>query len=657
MILLAASTVLFMSGALGSILFQRAALKKIWALGSVLAGSLLGLIPAFQVLRNKITFAYSFKETLPGLKFQFGCDELSAFFLIPLLGLSAGIALYAFGYLKKEKHLLGSLACFPLLVAAMMGVLVAQDGFSFLIVWEIMSLTSFFLVTTEHGNREVRFSGWIYLVTTHCATLFLLVFFILLFKKTGSFAFQDFTLLSSKSYLTGFLFLAALIGFGTKAGIFPFHIWLPHAHPAAPSYISALMSGIMIKTGIYGILRAVTFLPPLPLWCIESLLVLGILSTVLGVLYALLQHDLKRLLAYHSIENIGIIIIGIGLGLLGRHTHNAAIEFLGFAGALFHILNHTIFKGLLFLGAGNIIQATHERRIDQLGGLLKFMPLTGITFIIASLAICGLPPFNGFISEWLIYMGLFDGVKDLPRGPFSFCIASLVGIAFAGGLAIACFTKVIGVVFLGLPRTKRELPLQEGSWLKRLPMIILAILCFVLGVMPQLVLPFILPTLPVLGLKVPASALNLPIQSLQTFSVTFMILIGIFILIALIYKALLLNKTKRLAPTWDCGLREPSARMQYTASSYAEPLSTFFYFLTGPTVHFQTLKGIFPKTTSFKTHVEDLAERNLWTPFVQKTVEIMSWVRKQQQNQIQNYLAYIFVTLILLLLWEVWVGI
>lgn len=656
MFFLVGSISFFVGGFLFSLLCRRAGAKKSMALGGVVAGSLSGLVPAILVLAGQESLNASFAGTIPGLSFSVGLDPLSAFFLVPILGLSALTALYAWGYLQGQKRLFATLPFFPLLVASMMGVVIVQNGFWFLIVWEIMSLASFFLVTTEHEQREVRHAGWIYLAATHLATAFLLVFFTLLYQETGSFDFRDFSALRTGP-LTGFLFLCALIGFGTKAGVFPFHIWLPHAHPAAPSYISALMSGVMIKTGIYGLLRALTFFQATPFWYAELLLVLGIASAILGVLYALMQHDIKKLLAYHSVENIGIIVTGIGLGLLGRGQQNTFVEVLGFGGALFHVVNHAIFKGLLFLGAGNVVRAVHTRRIDQLGGLLRKMPLTGITFLAASAAICALPPLNGFISEWLLYVGLFEGVKVFSQSSFFLCVAAVVGIAFAGGLAIACFTKVFGVVFLGNPRVNLEQPVQEGGWQQKLPMGILALLCLVLGLIPQLILPWLKRALLDLGLGAFSSEVEVPFATLGSLSLVFAILIGLFLLGLLIRYWLASSRTSRAGPTWDCGFDQPTPRMQYTASSYAEPLGAFFRFILKPLIHFRTAEGVFPQKTSFEQHVEDLSERAWFGPAVGKISGLLSWVRKRQRSQVQNYLAYIFVTLLLLLLWEVWIGI
>jgi hydrogenase-4 component B len=628
--------------------------RKVLGCGSVFAGSVLGLIPAIQVLSITPSLEKNLGSPLPYLTIALGIDPLSAFFLIAIFGLSGIIAIYSWGYLKDQDRFLQSLPFFPLLVASMAAVTVARDGFLFLVCWEIMSLASFFLVTAEHEIREVRHAGWIYLIATHLATAFLMAFFVLLFKESGSFSFHDFVNLGPiSSALAGILFLLALIGFGTKAGIFPFHVWLPHAHPAAPSFISALLSGVMIKTGIYGILRALTFLGPPPLWWGELLMGLGILSSVLGVLYALLQHDLKRLLAYHSVENIGIIVIGMGLGLMGTTLNNPAIIILGFGGALLHVWNHAIFKGLLFLGAGHIIHASHTRMIDHLGGLFKRMPLTGTTFLVASAAICGLPLLNGFISEWLIYLGLFQGVQNLYGLPLFFSVAGIVGIAFAGGLAIACFSKVYGVVFLGEPRSEPSAQSHEAPISLLIPMAILAALCFWIGLFPQIVARG--PLTHVLGeWNTDLIPISFPLASVGILSLFFL---GFCAVLTLLHRSHVREKGQKEAVTWDCGYAKPSPRMQYTSSSFAEPLEGVFRSLLKPTSNLKNPSSPFPERGYFSERVEDLAEHRLFAPLFNAADKMLIRARKLQKGRIQSYLVLIFATLLILLLWEVWFGI
>ncbi|MDO8519142.1 MAG: proton-conducting transporter membrane subunit, partial [Deltaproteobacteria bacterium] len=455
--------------------------KILFSCVGVLAASVIGLLPAIGVLTGGLPLADGWKSEIPGLVLAFGIDGLTALFLTVIFFLSIVVAIYSIGYLKGQAPLQKYSPFFPLLVGAMAAVVTARDGFLFLICWEVMSLASFFLVTVEHSSREVRHAGWVYLISTHLGTAFLAVFFILLQNKAGSFLFADFAGLPLSTPLAGFLFVLTVIGFGTKAGLFPLHVWLPHAHPAAASPISALMSGVMIMTGFYGLLRALTFLGNPEPWWGGVLLIMGIFSAVFGILWAFLQDDIKRFLAYSSVENSGIIAIAIGLGILGQALENPAIAALGFAGGLLHFVNHALFKGLLFLSAGGIIHSAHTRAMGRLGGLLQKMPVTGGTFLVASLGACAFPVFNGFAGEWLIYLGLFRGGQSFGHFPLFLSVAGIVAMAFAGGLALAAFSKTFGLVFLGNARSKNAEAAHEIPWLMRLPLVILAFGCLAIG--------------------------------------------------------------------------------------------------------------------------------------------------------------------------------
>lgn len=645
--LVASLIILFLASVL-SLFFKGQNPKRMIALGGTVLGSAIGLYPVFSILSGS-----------PLVEWQLlGLDALSAFFLLPIFGLSLLISFYYWDYIKGDVRLLKTLPFYPLLIASMVVVVSARDGFLLIMSWEVMSLASFFLVTVEHESREVRRAGWIYLGTTHLATAFLLGFFILMFKESGSFLFSSFNGISETPIaFRSILFISALVGFGTKAGIFPFHVWLPHAHPAAPSPVSAIMSGVMIKTGIYGILRTLTFVGAPPVWWGELLVVLGILSAVLGVLFALMQHDIKRLLAYHSVENIGIITIGIGLGVIGISLKNTTVAVLGFSGAIFHVLNHAIFKSGLFLGAGSVVHETGTRSIDRLGGLLKKMPLTGLTFLIASAAICGLPPFNGFISEWLIYLGLFDGSQNFFETPLFMSVAGIIGIAFAGGLAVACFTKVYGVVFLGESRDTTISNVHETTLFQIVPMLILAMLCLVLGVYPQIIWGGVVNVVQGLYPQISdISSLNILAPLSKVGLVTCGMIILFFVLLGL-YKYRFWKKAVRRAVTWDCGYSSPIPSMQYTASSFAEPIGVVFKGMLRSKVHFNPPYGYFPAQGSYEEHAVDIAERNIFRFVFDKVTALFSFVRSLQRSQIQSYLMYIFLTLIALLIWEVWIGI
>ena len=382
-----------------------------------LAACALGLIGATAALLDGVRSTWRAPWPIPVGEVHVGLDPLSAFFLLCLFTVAGLSSIYGASYLLGylgQRRLAPAVVFFNLLVAAMGMVVVARDAILLIVAWEVMSIASFFLVTFENDRAEVRRAGMTYLVASHLGVLVLLVLFALLGREAGSF---DFDLLARGGGATSAAnaaFLLALIGFGTKAGIWPLHVWLPDAHPAAPSHVSALMSGVMIKMGIYGLLRTLTFLGPPPAAWGVVLIAVGAVSGVLGVLQALAQHDLKRLLAYHSVENIGIIVLGIGIGLLGQAHGQPAVAFAGYAGGLLHVLNHGLFKGLLFQGAGSIRHGTGSTDIDSLGGLHRRMPLTSLTFLVGAAAICGLPPLNGFVSEWLVFVGAFRGAASLP---------------------------------------------------------------------------------------------------------------------------------------------------------------------------------------------------------------------------------------------------
>ena len=383
-------------------------------LWSLVAGCGIGLLSVINILYFGISpsdfrlpWPISFGE------FTIGIDSLSAFFLLLFFVLVLTAGIYGYGYLRDytgRRSLGAHYFFYHLLVISIMLILVSKNAILFLIAWELMTIASYFLVTFYVEKKNTREAGYIYLIATHTGTFCLLIMFLLMGFQAGSLNFDQIAATPFPLQLAAILFVIALIGFGVKAGFIPFHIWLPHAHPAAPSHISALLSGVVIKIGIYGLLRIIFLVKDFPSWCGALLLMIGAVSGVGGVLYALGQHEIKKLLAYHSIENIGIITLGLSMGLMGRAFHQDTVAIIGYTGALLHTFNHAIFKGLLFLSAGSVIRTTHTGEIDHMGGLLKILPWTGHLFLIGSLSICGLPFLNGFISEWLVYQSLLAGV-------------------------------------------------------------------------------------------------------------------------------------------------------------------------------------------------------------------------------------------------------
>ena len=631
-----------------------------WAPTALIAfAAAAGLIPAIQVLAGGPVLQFRCLWPVPFGELFIQLDALSAWFLVPTLLLSALCAIYGVGYLRSQagKRPLGPLWFFYcLLVLGMTLVLLARNAVLFISAWELMAVSSFFLVTFEHERESVRNAGWIYLVATHLGTGFLLVFFILMGRETGS---MDFAVWAEKGIhtpeLAGILFLLAVVGFGTKAGFMPFHVWLPEAHPAAPSHVSALMSGVMIKTGIYGLVRALTFLGAPPIWWGWVLVGVGLTSGVLGVLFALAQHDLKRLLAYHSVENIGIIALGLGIGLLGMSAGLPVLIVLGFGGALLHVLNHALFKGLLFLGAGAILHGTGSLEIERLGGLLKRMPWTAATFLVGAVAICGLPPLNGFVSEFLIFLGAFKGGISGGGEIAVPLLALIASLGLIGGLAAACFTKAFGIVFLGEARSEHVSRAHEAGWAMRLPMLALAAGCVLIGLFAPVVVKSLQGVL--------ENATGLPPENVResltaaTNPLTF-VMIGVaaflLLLLALIVlrRGLLSGRRVEESVTWDCGYARPTARIQYTASSFVQPFTTLFRWLLGTQRQLQRPEGFFPAKASLTTETPDLTHEELYRPGFLKINWGIAKLRWMQQGHVQLYVLYIAVTLIVLLAWK-----
>jgi len=418
------------------------------------AGAVLGLAASIICLLQPEAYVLTIPWPGIGGMLSLRLDHLAAVFLLPAFFIIGAGMIYGSGYLPHAAHPRGSAwvrSFYPVLAAGIGLVLAVGNGIVLLISWEIMALCGYFLVMTEREEEHCRQAGFVYLVSTHAGTLALFALFSLLGEEACLISLPAAGSIEAAAGSGTAVFLLTLIGFGIKAGIMPLHIWLPAAHAAAPSHVSALMSGVMIKTGIYGILRVLSFFQDAPAWWGGLILVLGLFSGIFGVIFAIAQHDIKRLLAYHSIENIGIILIGIGAAMLGKAHGVAAVAVLGTAGALLHVINHGLFKGLLFLSAGSMIRAFGSKQLSACGGLLPILPYTGLFFLGGAAAICGLPPLNGFVSEWFIYLALFQGGADA-AGAMKIFLLVLPGLAMIGGLALLCFAKVFGLCFLGTPR-------------------------------------------------------------------------------------------------------------------------------------------------------------------------------------------------------------
>ena len=647
-ILFFALTMFASAGAIPLLAPRRAALARGVSVALTMAGCALGLFALILLARQgqPVSFACSWLRVF---SLSFTLDGLSGLFLLPVFLVSPWIALYGFHYLNKSEsgwRCAVSLCMFNVLIAAMTLVALADNMLTFALAWELMSVSSYFLVLYDYDKEENRQAGYLYLLFTQTGALFLFAAFGVISAATGSLSFAGMAQLSPTTKLV--VFFLALVGFGSKAGVFPLHIWLPHAHPAAPSHVSALLSGVMIKMGVYGIVRFYFLLDDPSQILPRTILILGMVSGVLGVVYALGKHDLKRLLAYHSIENIGIILLGCGLGMLGISSGDRIMAVFGFTGGLLHVLNHAIFKSLLFMGAGAVLQRTGLRHLDQLGGLMKTMPVTGRTFLVGSIAISGLPPLNGFVSEFLIYYAAFLGLAH-HDSVFPFAMAVILALALIGGLASACFTKVVGIVFLGEPRTAQGSRATESEPAMRATMMVLALACLLIGLWPQAIVQHIFNGLRHLGplATVSPEVLGAIPNHLALASRLFLgLLLAVFLLQRLLYR----GKPVEHSGTWGCGFTRPTARIQYTGASYAMSLVEFFRPLVTVKTQYPGIAKIFPDQTAYGSKVADLAETGLDRMLIQPLLQILGKLRWIQHGHIQLYIGYIILTIAVLLL-------
>jgi formate hydrogenlyase subunit 3/multisubunit Na+/H+ antiporter MnhD subunit len=654
--LLIGCLIMGLGGAASLALVKRSRIAAVPATLAVWVGCLFAAKPVLFALIGKPPATLSIAWSIPFGTFAIGLDALSAFFLLPLLILAPLSALYGCAYLKNGPGL--TWFCFNLLVVSMVLLFSAKNAILFLMAWETMAISSFLLVVTDHRHSSVRKAGWIYLIATHLGAAALLVFFALLGQHAGSFNFDRFSASGGvPPALATPLFILALLGFGSKAGILPLHVWLPEAHPAAPSHVSALMSAVMIKTGIYGLLRALTFLTsPPPAWG-WTLVIIGLITGIFGATLALAQNDMKRLLAYSSVENIGIITLGLGTGFLGLSWHMPVLAALGMAGALLHVLNHGLFKGLLFLCAGSVLHATATRQMDQLGGLLKSMPWTGFSFLVGAAAISALPPFNGFVSEFLIYLAGVGAALDGTTPAIALAAVLLGGMAMIGGLAAAGFTKAAGLVFLGEARSRLAAQGHEAAWPMRWPMALLAVLCLFIGLAAPWMLTLVTP-----AVQVALGAAFSPIPGLPatTGSILFRVswMATLFLLLAAVIfwarRRLSANRPDELVygVTWDCGFAQPTARMQYTASSYSQPLVDLLRTCLHTRYRGTIVSGYFPRTAGFATKTPDLARQWLFDPLFRFIARWLSPLLALQHGRIHLYVLYVAVVLIGLLIWK-----
>ena len=544
----------------------------------------------------------------------------------------------------------------------MYSVVLSGNVFTFLVSWESMSVVSYFLVTFDRDERSVK-AGLLYAVMTHIGTAFIIILFLVLYKYTGHMDFSGMRAASAEipEYLKTLVFIFSIIGFGTKAGIIPFHTWLPRAHPTAPSNISSLMSGVMIKTGIYGFIRiSMDVLGHGPEWWGITIIVIGAVSSVIGVMYALMEHDIKKLLAYHSIENIGIILLGIGSSMMFGSNGMYTLSAIALIAGLYHTLNHAIFKGLLFLGAGSMVHATHTKNMEDMGGLIKTMPYTGLFFLIGSVSICALPPFNGFVSEWLTYQALLLGFNA--PSITAKIISPLGGAALAltGALAAACFVKAFGISFLGVPRSPHARDAKESSASMIVGMAILAVLCLMAGIFPGTVIGVISPSV----IALTGSDGNISYNGLLSIGKTFSSLAPAAILISMLCIGIAVavfviafGKRKTVyADSWDCGMPSLTPRMQYTATAFTKPIRLIFKRIYLPKRELSIsyiLKPLFVKSVKYSGEITPFFERYMYEPLTWFIRNAAAKARMLQSGNLNLYLGYILITLILLLIFGI----
>lgn len=637
-----------------------------------LAGSAAAAVAGAAALTAPGPWRWASPETVAGFSFSVRLDPLSAFFLLSLAALAVPVSIYSFGYIRHGAYGNSPVLRSGLLnamLAALALIFTAGSVVLFLVAWEAGVVASYFLVTASHGEEETRHGGWLFILMSRAGAGMIYIGLLLLAVSAGS---LDFDRLSGAgnampAAVSAAAFLLLFFGFGVKAGIIPLHAWLPAAHPVAPSNVSSLLSGIVIKTGIYGIARVCfDFYGALPPWAGMVVLAAGVVSGLLGVLYALMEHDLKRLLAFHSIENIGIILMGFGGALLLRSYGYPKLAALALVAGLFHTLNHALFKGLLFLGAGAVVHASHTRNMEEMGGLIRRMPRTALYFLIGAAAISGLPPLNGFVSEWLTYQALLAGfgtTTEITRVAFPVAGALL---ALTAALAAACFVKAFGITFLALPRSEHAREACECGPSMRAGMAWLAAACVVLGLgAPWLMPAFDGVTLQLLKTRISVSAVSWSTAALQAppprtgaaSPLALALLLAAFGLVPWI--AWLLRRRRvpvRVGPVWDCGLPALRAENEYTATAFSKSIRMIFSAVFRPRREIQPqfeASPYFPSEIRFESGVSPAPGASFHTAAQEFLLRLAMRTRQIQAGSLHAYLAYIFVTLILLLLFGV----
>jgi len=616
---------------------------------SIVAACVAGGAVSMWVLLGGAALCYERAWPLPYARMAIELDALSAWFMLPLSIVGAAGAVYGQAYLphKSRGKRLAAWWWYGWLLASMAIVFMARNAVLFLIAWEVMTVASFFLVTMDDENAEVRYAGCVYLVAGHAGTAILIALFVVLGTARGGEAFA-----AGGSVLpqAGALFVLAVAGFGVKAGLVPLHVWLPEAHPAAPSHVSALMSGVMIKTGVYGIMRMLMLLGEPAAWWGWSLIGIGVMTGVVGAMHAIVQRDMKRVLAYSSVDNVGIIMIGVGCGVLGRALEMPVMSACGFAGALLHVLHHGLFKGLLFMGAGAVVHRTGTRMLGELGGLARRMRWTGVLMCTGVLAMAAAPVLNGCVSEALVLMSGLYGMQAAGAHAAAGVVA-LGGLALTGGLAALCSVMLYGVAFLGEARSRAGEVAEEVGEEMRMPMVVLAGLCVMTGCGAPLTLMACEAALTAVTGALAPGVLRVPFGLLTGISSVALIGAGVGAVVYIVRRRLRRAAMSAVQPTWGCGYAQPTARMQYTGMSFVQPVVRVFGWMVSMREECALEEVAFPRAAEVRRQVDDVAVRRLYAPFSVMR-KVLERVRMLQHGRVHLYLMYIVVTLLLILLWK-----
>ena len=623
------------------------------AVFTVVANAIITTWLAFPALYgNTIEYALNAGSFMGNIPIRI--DGLSAWFILIINFTSITGIIYGGGYLKaytvSNSKLNLHWILFVLFHLSMVWVCMLQHGLAFLIAWEIMSLSSMLLVIFDHHNPRTIKAGINYFVQMHISVVFLTIGFIWVYFQTGSFGFDAFhTFFGTNSNI--WLFLIFFIGFGFKAGFIPFHSWLPHAHPAAPSHVSGVMSGVIVKLGIYGIIRIVSFLKSDFLLLGEIVVSISVLTGLYGILNAAIHRDFKKMLAYCTIENIGIIGIGIGIGMMGLGNGSPLLYYLGFGGALLHVLNHSLFKSLLFYSAGSVYQQTHTRDMEKLGGLIKYMPKTAVIFLIGAIAIGGIPPFNGFVSEFVIYSGLLEGMKSSSLSQLSLLILTFAGLSIIGGISILAFTKAFGTIFLGNKRETLKHKPHEVSLRMLLPQYVIIAAMLSVAFFPQLYMNAISNILQGISVShagfepVGFNNYTIIISNISIYSAVF---IGIIAISWGIRSFIAKRNSESIQPTWGCGYVGSSNKMQYTGKSFSKPLGKVLNFLLIEKKQYYELKQgeIFPSKRNYTSTYLDFFEHLFIKPITRRLMYAINYFKFIQNGRIQSYVIYGIVFII-----------